>query len=823
MTRFISRGIPHGRRPIGRAASLLAFLILTLTLLTTPPLVAQDFRNLGDLPVGDAPIQIVENPIDGRVHVVTNGVDLDFDGTFEPGDGEVSAAWYVLDRSGAIVDSVIFDAFFNSFPTRAAFDFDGSHAWFAIDGGIRSYDVATTDPIDTNRVAVDIDGRESRTLDAATLVWDAALGVLYLTYRADDFVSPGEIAAWEPFDNQIVAYVRSGVNPGDGIAGIEVDELDISRAWIVNEGAFGEGNSSLTMIGTADDIYASANDGRSLPAGVERIATEGDRVWMILPRTRQIIAVNRRTHRRDESTPIDLADTLVPIAIDVDQSTLAVIAAVPGADRRHLLVFNALTGEFSSEYPLVDKADRVAVFDNRIYTAASPELGNDGTDTITIIHLLEDGPDTRLAVGPHVSNLWVADREKGLIVVGDVSNEGSSWYRRINPQTFETIDSGTIGIGGFRGSTSAYDPGRNVVGFTFAAETSIAASFLVELDVEADRLDTIWTALNYFPQRIAFGSDTWYIINHPGDFAPEPAILVGVEAGSGVTFGRTIVSSSIPMTPIPALSSIPDARAAYAVPSGGFGAAGAEMIYTEHHPNVFEGELGDGANDITVGIPDCFSELLALVTLNGSHEVAIVENLDRGIPAITNKVPTNTTGFDGPRASDWAPCVPAVFCGAFVTVGYDGYARLFFEGDVLDSIELGGKGEDAVLVGPDTLWVADIFETGALTAERKLTRLDIEWPPGSVNEPQLSENALRIGPIPATDELRVTTDLAEAGRMTIRLVSLLGREILGPLSEPVGAGVRTTAIRLDDVPSGTYLLRVSTPDGRADRVVRVVR
>ncbi len=621
---------------LSRCPLVLSILPLLLLFTTSLSLSAQQLEHLAERPVGFAPGQLVVDPTTGMVHLLTNGQDTDFDGQLD--SGEVSPAWYILDSKGVPIDSVIFAAHYNSFPTRVAFDFDGSHMWVLVGGELRSFDARTMAIIDTTVGIADMNGQGIAVPSLGSAVWDPGQGLLYLTKRAEDFVSAGEMIAFEPFDKRVVGRSRSGVNPNGGVGGVEVSALGLSRTWILNEGQANERNASLGLVGIAPDIYTAVNSGPLFPGGVERAAVFGDVAWLLVPRTREIVGIDRRSHLMQPASSFKLGDTVIPLALDADADRVTVVAAVD--ERRYLYIHDRTTGMLRPRLTLPTGTDRIATGGAEIYTLASPRGPDGGSDSVTIIDQPGAQNVTSLYAGPKPSNLWMRHDDEELVVVGNASQAGPAWYQRFEAETHDVIASGPIPVGGFQGDQSALDDDRGVLGFLFQGEGSLAISYLGELDLASGEIDTVWSALGYFPHRIAYGDGVWYLTNFPGDFVPEPTILVAVETESGEELSRSVVGESAPAIAIPSFSSVEGAHAVYTMATGGYGAAGTEMRYTEHHPNLFEGTLGDLGNHLMYEYFDCLGEDLAVVTLNNSHTIAIVELLD-GAPAITNRVSTD--------------------------------------------------------------------------------------------------------------------------------------------------------------------------------------
>src|SRR4051812_43354387 len=80
----------------------------------------------------------------GHVHVLTAGLDANFDGIFEADSGGILPRWFVIDAaSEKVVDSATFADFFSSFPIRPGVDLNGRRLYVSQLGRIRAYNLDT--------------------------------------------------------------------------------------------------------------------------------------------------------------------------------------------------------------------------------------------------------------------------------------------------------------------------------------------------------------------------------------------------------------------------------------------------------------------------------------------------------------------------------------------------------------------------------------------------------------------------------------------------------------------------------------------------------
>lgn len=80
-----------------------------------------------------------------------------------------------------------------------------------------------------------------------------------------------------------------------------------------------------------------------------------------------------------------------------------------------------------------------------------------------------------------------------------------------------------------------------------------------------------------------------------------------------------------------------------------------------------------------------------------------------------------------------------------------------------------------------------------------------------------------VAPNPATDVTRVRFNVTEAGDVRLRIVNGLGEELLRPIDERRSIGEHVIEIDTDDLPTGSYFVRLETESRQEVRVMRVVR
>lgn len=748
---------------------------------------------------GMSPAQIIADEERGHLHVFSAGVDANFNGVVEPGDGDVAAAWHILDRQGNLVDSLSFDAYFNSYPVRAAIDFDRDRLYAPVAGRVRSWKITTMALLDDT----------VSNLPAAGVSIDPVRDLIVLSLRAADFTSPGTVYYVDPEDGTILGALLAGPNPADGFSTDEDEATGAYRIFTLNEGN-GSANASLSMVGWSDDVYDRAGATTGFGGSVAQGVLHDDHAFFALPVASTVRVLDATTHAEVTGSPIEIPGKPLLYGIDVDDEVVAVIAEQGG-----LFVYDRATLTLLHQIKVPGTARRVAVGDGRFYVAGPVNSKGVAQTVITVAGA--DSTTRTIEVGSMPSNVWSLGDDQILVVGEDDGNEGA-WWRVIDVATDETLRSGTLPKKNFDGGTrAAFNRAAMRLGVLSTPE-------FLEVDITVDDAAPVllWNPDDAFADRVVAADGVWYLANYPGDFAPDPSWIYGVELGTGVELGRVVTNISVPMLPVPARSTVEGAGAFYAIPTLGHGGPDPSLVWVEHHRNIFEGELGTLANHIGRGDSHCWEEPMTMVTVTGSHEVVMIEDM-RGNPTITLRTSTGTSGFDGPRSTIPAPCVPAVFCGIVLTSTYGGEVLLLYEGEVINRADLPGRGEGLALLG-DSAYAATVLEKG--TFDQPLSSVSpvfVIWPDGSVDAPTLPEANLTITPNRVTDRMQVGLSLSQPGDVRLSLLDLRGRSVAPTRVVRGEAGRQIVDCDLSDLPTGAYVLALETPDGRGARIIRVVR
>lgn len=763
-----------------------AFFLVLLSICASAALHAQ-VTWIADKPVGAGPSEVFTDSAAKRVHVLTSGIDADFDGLFEP-ESDVSAGWYVLDPSGNILDSTLFNGYFNSFPIRVGVDIAGRILYAPVNGKVGSFSLETLEPID------------AALLDEAfaAVSYHPESGILTLSLRAPDFSSPGEIVYFHP-ELGLLARVEGGVNPGNGI-GIARGDVGFGF-YTVNEGGFGESNASLTGIGFNSNLFDYVN-GESLGGGGADMLLDGDRAFLLMSGTHRVRIVDVNTHEEIAPSPIEVGTEGFdgPRCLAISGDTLYV-----GTYASDVRRFDLKTGEMIDAISLPGKVEDLAMIGSSLFAAISYTAGTYDADSL-LVHI-----DTRsgeqietIVVGAQPGSILANPSDGSVTALGyGAGDSPTPWWKTVDVATGAFRTQGTLSHSLSFPLRATLDPADGSILFVgsdtlFMLNTGVDAATPESLYTDPDASGDLFG--------VSDGSDYWLVTERPLDFAAAPCYVHAVRKSDRKRIAkfRTAGFYAIDAGIVP--SSIPGGTAAYILHEGNFGNEDATLTLAEYVPHLFEGELGSGANHIMHGTDEYGSELTA-VTMTGSHEVLFLDFNERGVPQITLRVPTGTTGLDGPRQSVIAPCVPVVFDRPLLVTTYSGEVLLLADERVVDTEEIGGKGEGIAALG-DKVYTANSFETGTYTPGSTVSIITLIY--SSVEDASTVSGATldQNYPNPASDRTTIPFTLSRPGQVTLDLYTSTGELAGALLNTSLEAGRHEATIDTKGLPAGSYLFRL---------------
>ena len=747
--------------------------------------------------VGLGTAEVIVDAIRNRVHVLTVGHDADFDGLFEPAEGDISAGWYVLDGLGDVIDSTLFNSFFNDYPIRVGANLLDELLYLPIHGRVQSWDMNTLSLLEDTVVAERF----------SAVSWVPGVEWLLLSRRAADFTGPGEVEIFNLQGDLPVARMSAGVNPGMAVSEVDPTRGE-TRLYVLNEGGFGEGNSSLTRLAFAPDVYGAVN-GKQLGGGGSAMLYDeaGGRLFVLVPQARLVRVLDATTYRELDNSPIDLGDISRGRALAVDENYLWVSSWDGG-----VIQVNLDNGD-ERAYILPGKGEGIAVQNGRLFVALSYQSDSFDPDSRVLVFDVQTGePLDTLDVGIHPVSIFANPDDNSLVVIGSGADGERGWWREINAATLENLASGLLPASANTPVRGAFDPPNRTLA-VIGADTL----FTIDLRTDATELAPLYIGGKEIFNHIADGGGDWLLTNFPGDLIPDPSRLYAVAKETGELTGTLVGGIGIPMIPVRTTPRIEGGLAVCLIPEENYGGPNAPLLFAEYYPDLLNGELGNGANHILHEVVE--GEPVTAVTMNGSHEVVKLD-LEESL-GITERISTGTSGFDGPRET--ALLSPSPFGYSLLVSSYSGDI-LYIPGDgdaVITQAELDGKGEGIGVLN-EQIFVANAFETGTYDPASTVSIAYVDYLDG-VETVQHIVTAVESYPNPTSGQTLVRLRLEASARVELELYDPLGRSLGNRFSGHLEAGERTIPLDLRSLPVGTYFYRIHIGEWGTTKSIEVVR
>ncbi|MCC7439309.1 MAG: T9SS type A sorting domain-containing protein [Armatimonadetes bacterium] len=762
---------------------LLPALVPVVALMAAATLQAQ----VAHVSVGKGPAFLFADTAGNRVHLISAGADANFNGVLDP--GEAAPTWSVIDgTTHRVVDSATFDAFLNSYPIRVGVNVSAAEIYLPLGGKVQAFDLQTLKH-----------KRDVSTIPAAAVSFDPTSGLLYLTTRDPGFTGPGMVMAVEPITGTLLGEMETGVNPGMVVSVFDPTSYAPGN-FILNEGAFGKGNGSVTYTAGNLDIYKAVN-GQSVGGGANFIATRGERAYVVLGGSHQVRIINTLTHRDVAPSPIVTLTSGFdsPRALAFQGDSLLVVATYANDIRR----FETATGALRDSITLPGKAESVVVRDSLLFAAIKYTAGTYSPDSVVAVVNLNSGVVTDTIVVGRDPGLLLLDKRGDIHAIGYGTGSADRWWKVIDGTTREVKWSRQLsGALGFP-LRAAYDANRDSLYlalsdtlFGFPASASEGAGRAIYHDATATgNLANVTDAGN------------WLLIHELAkDFAPGPTYIHIVDKGDGHKVGRFRAGDFLTMA-TPVATDRDGVIRLYALNEGAFGSATSSITLFDYKANAF-GNLGDGANHLFA------NENTVAVTMNGTHEVVLT---DPATLAVRRRVPTGTSSLDGPRETLLLPN------GQLLTTTYAGDIRLLNDDTVEAVIPVGGKAEGIAMLNNE-LYVANAFLTGTYTTDSRvavvsLGVLAVERSGQGAGSASLSESV----PNPVRDQAAISFSLARSGAARVSVVAVDGREVATLIDQPMEPGQYTLRFDASTLAAGTYFCTLQTGGKLLTQILKVVR
>ncbi|MDB5034312.1 MAG: Endonuclease/exonuclease/phosphatase [Chlorobi bacterium] len=734
-----------------------------------------------------SPSFIFNDPVKGHIHVITLGVDANFDGVFQPGS-DVAPRWFVLDAATEEeVGSTTFTGFFNSFPLRAGVDLKGRRLYVPQLGRVRAFD------IDDLGIVQD----SVSTTNASTVMFDSLTGYITLSFRPG-FTVPGWTETIDPRTGKRISMMNTGVNPGMAVPkGAETYTITEGGPGIPSTVAYSRYRASL---------YAGALGGNG-----NHMVVRGTAAYLVMSATNQIRIIDTRTGRDTLSSPIAVgtAGFGSPRMLDVQGDSVLVVATYARDIRR----FRIATGAMIDKIALPGAAEAVAVRDSLAYVAIPLDSARHTDSLVVVVNLNSGRPVDTLAVGPNPLGLFI-DRLGNLQVVVADTIPGAG--RLVSYERGTLLKKGERPLHGAISNPlhMAYDNSDDSL-FIVLSDTLFA--FAVSgsgSPLRAAYTDTLARGALF---GVSGAGDYLLITERPKNPGEDSSYVHIVSRKSGGEVAK-FMAGYLVMMALPVVSGRGDhAMSFYALNQGGFAATASTLTSFEFQPDILGPDtLGSGANHITLEGLSADNDK-ALVTMNGNHSVV---RLDLDTWTVMRRTSTKTTGFDGPRetmALSPSTLLVSTYAGDVrrITVSDNSVRVIPVYGKAEGMARAGSKVYVALPFAPDATYTPSasvaVIDTAAIASVRRDDAI--------ASATTLEQNY----PNPVSSGTEIRFSVAVAGRVTLALYrpdGALAGTIVDREMEP---GSYTARMDVAGLASGSYIYTLRSGGTLLSRVMKVVR
>lgn len=756
--------------------------VLALLVFSVAVTVAQPRR----ITTAKAPAMLFAEPAAGRIHVLTIGVDVNFNGVLEPDSGDVPARWLVLDAaSETVVDSATFPGF-NIFPLRAGVDLRNNLLYLQQLGRVRAYDIRTLRQV-----------RDSVLVGSYSAVsLDTAANCLIVAERRGSS-APGVITIVDLDKGDTLARVRAGINTAMSVA--LADRRGGDAYYTINEGGFGAGNASVSATLLRPDVYDVVNND-TMSGGASFITERGGRVYVALGGGHRVHVLNAATGRDVPYSPIAFGnvrrDGPRTLAFQ-DDSTLII-----GTYAAQLIRVRTTTGAILDTIAMRGKVEAIAVRDSLAYVAIRSVRDTTLADSVLQVVNLRSGAITRTVAAARepLALFFSANGDLHVVANGEAARAWLVYDANLTLK--ETRSFGTMPLD---------NPFRVV--YDAASDSAYA--------VIADTVRAIGVAGGGPWRTVYAGTRKTGRLNSVSEGGEYLIVCEALTAPTGpeyvhvITRGGDLVAkfktSPRPLMAARVPGSRPGAVRLYVLDRAVAGQIRSQLDMFEFHPNILNADtLGDGANHI-VGLGD-----RVLVTMNGGHSVAVV---DANTGLVAAKLPIGTTGFDGPRELQMLPG------GISLVTTYAGDLRVVSRDGGIQTHPIGGKAEGVTMLG-SKVFVASIFAPD-YSADSAVVVFDAAAiNVASVRREDVVASALSLEqnqPNPVGEATVIRFSVERAGRAELAVFDMTGRRVATLLDRDVEAGTYAVDVRVGDLPGGVYVYRLVSGAAVQSRTMQVVR
>jgi DNA-binding beta-propeller fold protein YncE len=368
-------------------------LILAVLLLTSSVLQAQVPKLL---PTGFQPLSI--HQVDDTVHVFCNGNDIDFDGIYEPNNGELPASWLKYHaKSGNLISRKEITHTYFSIPFRPAFT--NSNFYNPNGNSIEVYDLTSQQLIDSAIFTLP----NPQSTITALCVLSLNLGgeektVIAMSHKTS-FTQNGSFGLYSIADKKIIAETEVGVNPQ--LIKAFRNLLGEVEFAILCEGTFGGKNSKLyRLLPTPSSALPFKTEFYDLGDTGNFFIIQDQLALTVMNGSHEIIPFNLATNTVLPGYPTGTTGYDGPREIVLDTITNRVFVSTYASDIR---IGSYISGDILGILEPAGKPEGLAIIDGKLWACNAYKKGEYAPDsTIAIFDIgltsVQENTDSRISI-----------------------------------------------------------------------------------------------------------------------------------------------------------------------------------------------------------------------------------------------------------------------------------------------------------------------------------------------------------------------------------------------------------------------------------------
>jgi DNA-binding beta-propeller fold protein YncE len=350
-------------------------LILAVLLLTSSVLQAQVPKLL---PTGFQPLSI--HQVADTVHVFCNGNDIDFDGIYEPNNGELPASWLKYHaKSGNLIARRDVTHTYFSIPFRPAFT--NSNFYNPNGNSIEVYDMTSQQLIDSAILTLPNPQSTITALCVLSLNLNGEEKTVIAMSHKTSFTQNGSFGLYSIADKKIIAETEVGVNP-QMIKAFRnlLGEVEFA---ILCEGTFGGKNSKLyRLLPTPNSGFPFKTEFYDLGDTGNYFIIQDQLALTVMNGSHEIIPINLATNTVLPGYPAGTTGYDGPREIVLDSTTNRVFVSTYASDIR---IGSFISGDVLGILEPAGKPEGLAIIDGKLWACNAFKKGEYAPDSTIAI------------------------------------------------------------------------------------------------------------------------------------------------------------------------------------------------------------------------------------------------------------------------------------------------------------------------------------------------------------------------------------------------------------------------------------------------------